>query len=42
MPNNSRIAFTIAGALRELDPYEAPGGQSRFRIDRLERKLVSS
>ena len=21
MPNNSRIAFTIAGALRELDPY---------------------
>ena len=26
MPNNSRIAFTIAGALRELDPFEAPAG----------------
>ena len=26
MPNNSRIAFTIAEALRELDPFETPAG----------------
>ena len=26
MPNNSRIAFTIASALRELDPFKAAAG----------------